>query len=74
MGRGAGQTADTVWREKNGRGSDSANTEEDSINYTVCQLLYWYRSNELWKSVERDEKKDACIEPPTLSQKQNRKG
>jgi hypothetical protein len=26
-----------------------ANTKEDSRNYTACQLLCWYRSNELWK-------------------------
>jgi hypothetical protein len=23
--------------------------------YTACQLLYWYRSNELWKIVEKAE-------------------
>jgi hypothetical protein len=53
--------------------------------YPACQLLYWYRSNEMWKSVERYEKKGACVEPPTLCPaelsgaettrtKQNRKG
>ena len=27
-----------------------ANTGKNSRKYPACQLLYWYRSNELWKS------------------------
>jgi hypothetical protein len=26
--------------------------EKDSRKYTACQLLYWYRSNEMWKISE----------------------
>ena len=32
------------------RGSASVYTAEDSRKYPACQLLYWYRSNEVWKS------------------------
>jgi hypothetical protein len=35
------------------RGWSLANTGEDSRKYRACQLLYWYRSNELWKITER---------------------
>ena len=32
------------------RGCSSLYTNEDSRKYRACQLLYWYRSNELWKN------------------------
>jgi hypothetical protein len=38
--------------EENGQGRKWAatNTGEDSGKYPACQLLYWYRSNEMWKN------------------------
>ena len=37
-------------RAENGRGCVAANTGKNSRKYPACQLLYWYRSNDLWKS------------------------
>jgi len=40
-----------------GFGEDELRYTRERIaeKYTVCQLLYWYRSNELWKSVREEE-------------------
>ena len=32
------------------RGCSSIYTNEGSRKYRACQLIYWYRSNELWKN------------------------
>jgi hypothetical protein len=34
---------------RDSRGCSSIYTGKDSRKYTMCQLLYWYRSNEMWK-------------------------
>jgi hypothetical protein len=36
--------------EEQGRKCEVANTKKYSRKYPACQLLYWYRSNEIWKN------------------------
>jgi hypothetical protein len=49
------------------RGFDWANTGESSIKYPACQLLYWYRSNELWKNRRNPHTQTRCVGHPNSS-------
>jgi hypothetical protein len=50
--------ASMSWRSPRGRryGEDELRYTRERIagKYTACQLLYWYRSNEMWKMSERN--------------------
>lgn len=40
------------------------NTRNGSSWYSSCQLLFWYDSNELWKSVEKPAREPRAMPAP----------